>query len=210
MDVEIEQPHLAHEHLMHQHPTRHWTDYAIPVSALFVSLISIFIAWQHGEVMQQLVQQNARLVAANSLPYMQLYTSDVGPNGEKRLSLITSNQGVGPAEIRTAEMFVDGKPYPNADSVLSACCGPHTAGSVGISSLAGRMVRPGEVAPYITLANPADAELIKSVKQALADKRIETRLCYCSVFKECWIAKSGRLHDPEPVPQCPPVKAMYQ
>ena len=47
MDVEIEKPHV------HHHPRLGipWYDLAIPLAALFVSFVSIFIAWHHGQVM---------------------------------------------------------------------------------------------------------------------------------------------------------------
>ena len=60
MDVEIEPPPVHSE--VHQPGSRHWSDYAISLSALFVSLVSILIAWRHGEEMK-------RLVEANSLPF---------------------------------------------------------------------------------------------------------------------------------------------
>ena len=44
----------------------------MPISALFISMISIFVAWDHGQVMKQLVEQNAKMVRANSLPYIEL------------------------------------------------------------------------------------------------------------------------------------------
>ena len=57
MDVEIEKPHV------HHHPRLGipWYDLAIPLAALFVSFVSIFIAWHHGQVMKELVHQNEKL-----------------------------------------------------------------------------------------------------------------------------------------------------
>src|SRR5438045_3359379 len=61
MDVDIEHPHIRHKS---QHS---WLDMSVSFAALFVSLVSIFIAWHHGETMKELVRQNERLVEANSL-----------------------------------------------------------------------------------------------------------------------------------------------
>ena len=72
MDVEIERPHV------HGARTgRHFHDLILPIVALFVSFISIFIAWEHGKVMKELVHQNEKLVEAESLPYLDIYTSDL-------------------------------------------------------------------------------------------------------------------------------------
>jgi hypothetical protein len=42
MDVDVERPHVHHR------KAGHWIDFAIPVSALFISLISIFMATNSG------------------------------------------------------------------------------------------------------------------------------------------------------------------
>ena len=89
VDVEIEQPHVHHRPSGYR-----WLDLALPLAALFVSFVSIFIAWHHGKVMQELVHQNEKLVEANSLPYVQID----GSNGNGRVTFNATNEGVGPAE----------------------------------------------------------------------------------------------------------------
>ena len=71
MDVEIEKPHVPPPPPSPR-AAPHWIEFAIPVAALFVSFVSIFIAWHHGQVMKELVHQNEKLVEANSLPYLQI------------------------------------------------------------------------------------------------------------------------------------------
>jgi len=208
MDVEIEQPHLAHEHLMHQHPTRHWTDYAIPVSALFVSLISILIAWQHGEVMQQLVAQNAKLVRANSMPYLELGNSNVDPNGEPHMYLSVVNRGVGPAQIRTVQIYYNGQPVGTLRQLIKACCYSPKA-TVFDSTLQGRMLQAGQEVRYIDIrVRPQSKPLADALFKAYVEQRMTTNLCYCSLFDECWKVSSASL-SATPVRECPPVKLMY-
>jgi hypothetical protein len=88
MDVEIEHPHVHHAH-----GARHWADFAIPAAALFISLISISVAWHHGQVMRELVQQNERLVQANSVPWLQISGSNRVINGLQDLSFQVTNRG---------------------------------------------------------------------------------------------------------------------
>jgi len=62
--------------------------------------ISIYIAWHHGQVMQELVHQNEKIVEAESLPYLQIDTSTLETDLETpALRLTVQNQGVGPARI---------------------------------------------------------------------------------------------------------------
>jgi hypothetical protein len=202
VDVEIEKPHVHHHKTGH-----HWLDLALPLTALFVSFISIYIAWHHGQVMKELVRQNEKLVEANSLPYLQIDGSN-GPNGYAAFHV--TNEGVGPAKIATAEILVDGHAVQNLRELMRACCGFAEAPGVGVSTLLGRMIRPGDTVKFIEFAagqgDPAKAAAFDRARQK---KRIETRLCYCSVFDDCWKATSN---DPTPVAvtQCTPPTLAYR
>ena len=198
MDVEIEKQHVHH----HRRGIP-WYDLALPIAALFVSLISIYIAWHHGKVMQELVHQNEKLVEANSLPYLQIY----GSNGRGQASFTAVNEGIGPAKIETAEVSVDGHPIRDLDELMQACCGGAGAENISSSTLLGRMVRPGDTVAFVAISgDPDKAATFDRGRQA---KRIVTRLCYCSVFDDCWIADS-RDPTPDPINQCAPVKVPYR
>jgi hypothetical protein len=201
VDVEIEKPHLHHRRI-----DIPWYDLAIPIAALFVSFISIYIAWHHGKVMQELVHQNERLVEANSLPYLQLY----GSNGNGSVSLNTANEGVGPAKIVSAEVLIDGHPVRSLHELLLACCGQGDDANVSSSTLTGRMVRPGDSVKFVDLeAGKGASDRMSAFDRARQSNRIVTRLCYCSVFNDCWIADS-RDPTPDPVNQCAPLKRPYK
>ena len=201
VDVEIERPHVHH----HRRGIP-WYDLALPIAALFVSLISIYIAWHHGKVMQELVHQNEKLVEANSLPYLQIS----GSNGNGAVSFDATNEGVGPAKIFTAEIFVDGRPVKRLAELIAACCGHGNYSGLGSSSLEGRMVRPGDKVSFVSFAvGPETRESAAALDQARQSDRIVTRLCYCSVFDDCWISDS-RDPTPDPVNQCAPVKVPYR
>ena len=205
MDVEVENPH---DHVVHR--TGHaWLDKALPVSALFVSFISILIAFHHGQVMKELVQQNERLVEANSLPWLQLYGSNTVTKGLQDVSLNVSNQGVGPGEIRSVQILVDGRPVTQPRALLDACCRGDDYGRVGTSTLLGRMVRPGERISFISMpALPSTQAAVKKLNEARKD-RIEVRLCYCSVFGECWNVTSQDNSRPKAVGQCTMPQPQY-
>jgi hypothetical protein len=194
VDVEIEKPHV-------HHPTGHRRfDLILPIAALFVSFLSILIAWHHGEVMKELVHQNEKLVEANSLPYLQIS----GSNGNGQVSFDAINEGVGPAKIATAELLVNNRPVEHLSQLIEACCsGRGDYSKIENSSLMGRMVRPGDVVHYIVLPmTPTNAPAFAALERARRSDQIVTKLCYCSVFDDCWMADS-RDPTPDPVQQCP-------
>ncbi|MEO6225887.1 MAG: hypothetical protein ABIO80_08580 [Sphingomicrobium sp.] len=195
MDIEIEHPHKRH------HFADKGIDLALALTALFVSLISIGVAWHHGQVMKELVHQNERLVEASSLPYVQLSMLR-GAAGD--LSFVATNEGVGPAKIETAQISVDGRPVETLEQLVDACCGASARDAFKASSLEGRMVRPGDEVAYIGLDGAAvdGARLADLTKTLAASGRVTVSLCYCSVFDDCWTAVS-RDPTPNPVKSCP-------
>ena len=200
MDVEVEKPHLPHA------TGRRYFDLIVPLAALFVSFVSIAIAWHHGQIMQELVHQNERLVEASSLPYLQIS----GSNNEHRLLLQVSNEGVGPAKIVDAEIRVDRRPVQTLDALIDACCGKGDYADLYSVPLEGRMIRPGDSAAFVdfreTAQNKAQAAAMNVARRA---GRIQTRICYCSVFGDCWVAQSD---DPTPnsVSRCVAPEVPYQ
>ncbi|MFL6737807.1 MAG: hypothetical protein ACJ8FC_02380 [Sphingomicrobium sp.] len=202
MDVDVERPHVHHR------KAGHWIDFAIPVSALFISLISIFIAWHHGEVMKQLVDQNAKLVRANSLPYLELGYSNGTPTGGVHWRFMATNSGVGPAKIQSVEIKVDGRPVSNPAELLTRCCDEKHGPRLLTSTLMGRMVRAGDTITYLDFAADSDTDKARKFAAAYDDERIVVTACYCSVFEECWTL-SSKMTAPEPVEACPIPKRPY-
>ncbi|QIL01497.1 hypothetical protein G7078_00960 [Sphingomonas sinipercae] len=203
MDVEVENPH---DHVAHR--TGHqWLDKVLPISALFVSFISILIAWHHGQVMKELVHQNERLVQANSLPYLTTgFEADLSKPGERFATLRFSNDGIGPAEIRWAEYRLDGRPKDNMAAVLTACCNaPGKIRSLQ-SSLAGTMLRAGSDTTYFEIREiGATSAAVEKLIKTVQENRLVAKACYCSVFGECWTAATN-IERPVPVHSCPIVR----
>jgi hypothetical protein len=200
VEVEVEKPHVPH-------PTGHRRlDLVLPLVALFVSFVSILIAWHHTHVMQELVHQNEKLVEANSLPYLQIS----GSGTSERLTFNAINEGVGPAKIVTAEMFVEGRPVQSLDQLLARCCAKGNYSGITASYLGGRMVRPGDSVNFIDLpVTDANREAAMALDHARQSRRIVTRLCYCSVFDDCWVARSDD-PTPDPIDHCAPVAKPYR
>jgi hypothetical protein len=222
VDVEIEKPHV------HHHPRLGipWYDLAIPLAALFVSFVSIFIAWHHGQVMKELVHQNEKLVEANSLPYLDLYTSDVADDHRTpEFRLTVHNQGVGPARVAEVVMMVKGRPVPDFKTLVDRCCAPGLLqaaargtkryqairnGDLITSTLRDRMIRPGEAVDAVDWSvTPENHPIIDQVKAGFASDVINTSICYCSVFNDCWV-RTDENPRPVPVKQCPVASVPYR
>lgn len=220
MDVEIEKPH-AH----HRTGNRHF-DLVLALAALFVSFVSIGIAWHHGQVMKDLVHQNERLVEANSLPYLEISTSELAADGRTpELRLTVQNEGVGPARVADVVMTVGGKPVPDFNTLVANCCehgmvkGPAKglkqfrgirSGEVVMSTLRDRMIRPGEsVDAFRWPITPANQQVIDRLQQGFASNLVNTSICYCSVFEDCW-TRTDDDRRPVAVKQCPMSPVSYR
>jgi hypothetical protein len=221
MDVEIEKPHV------HHNPTgKRWLDLTIPMTALFVSFVSIAIAWHHTIIMSELVHQNEKLVEANSLPYLAVYGSDLETDLKTpAFRLTVENQGVGPARIAEVFMTVNGHPVPDFNTLVDHCCAPGLLqaakggakqyrgvrnGEVILSQLRDQMIRPGEKIDAVDWRiTPQNKAVVDSLAAAFATSRFDVSVCFCSVFDDCWIrTDSGR--QPVPVKQCPMAAVPYR
>ncbi|HEY7005269.1 MAG TPA: hypothetical protein VH392_02190 [Sphingomicrobium sp.] len=221
MDVEIEQPHVHHR------PTGNRRfDLILPVAALFVSFISILIAWHHSHIMRELVEQNERIVEAESLPYLEIFTSDLANDARTpTLRLTVRNEGVGPARIAEVVMLVNGRPVPDFNTLVDRCCAPGllTArkdspkqfrgmrnGEVVLSQLRDRMIRPGEeVDAFAWPITDANKPLVDRLKDDIESDAVNVGICFCSVFDECW-TRTDEDRRPVPVKQCPVASVPYR
>lgn len=192
---------------------QHTLDMITSVCALLISAVSIFMAWDNGNDMQ-------RLVHANSWPVVQLGSGNTGDHGERELAFHLENAGIGPARIHTFEFRVDGKPirkdYPLA-GIAELCCTEEwtrqlgrkggdfhaVLGNNGSQPIARRFLSPKEGATAIIWTRTEDNKGIwEAIDQARQAGRITLRVCYCSVFDECWVADQ-RSFPPETIAACP-------
>jgi hypothetical protein len=199
----IEPPHV-------HHPVGHrGIDLVVPIAALFVSLVSILIAWYSATVEAQMARQNERMVQASSLPRLsQSITTLTRTNGLNRVTFALANEGVGPAEIRSAIIMVRGLPVRNAVDLLKQYDIP--GGHLTLAPLTNAMLRPGQELVYFDLdADPSIARQVDRMIKDLRGHQIEVRLCYGSVFDEYWTLGGPNLR-PQRVAQCPIARVPYE
>jgi hypothetical protein len=194
-------PEESHEEI---HKTGHrWIDLCVAGCALVVSVTSLFVAIRHGHSMERMADANARLVQANSWPLLQRFQSDGEASGPRVFSLDVINFGVGPAKVESVEIQWKGQPVRNPRQLEALCCGGKPEGDPGVetSGLMGTVMRAGEVRHIMLFPEDAEhADLTRKLRVSFAD--FTWKVCYCSVFDECWLSDMRTLHPPT-VKECP-------
>lgn len=87
------------------------------VSAIFISALSLLVAIKTE-------QSQRETLAASVWPFLQHNISTgraTDPDDEMAFGV--SNDGVGPAKVRSVEVFYKGAPVRSGDDLLRRCCG---------------------------------------------------------------------------------------
>jgi hypothetical protein len=176
-------------------------DVIVSLSAIFISAVSLFVAIEHGKTERD-------LVAANVWPFPRAILSN-NYDGKGSIAIGVSNGGVGPAKIRSFELFYRGQPVTSGLDLLRKCCGlPADRAAAKAALPAGfnysvvdeTVLRPGEN-NFVLLVNRSEKspQISDRLKQTL--RGVSFRVCYCSVLDQCWTndLKSTRT---QPVNQC--------
>jgi hypothetical protein len=206
--MDIEGPH-EHGHAPHSTGFR-WLDISLALSAFLISLISLTVAIHHGRTMD-------KLVASNSYPNIDIEHSNEedlhdGQGLRPVLNIELINTGIGPARIRSLEVSFGGKPVRNFRALLAACCtdaasGPLPKTDVYYSGdLRGQMLQAGKSRRLFSWPEaPHDPRWARLKALPL---KIDVRVCYCSVFDECYLHDS-RHSEPAHIEACPVPAAPY-
>jgi hypothetical protein len=129
-------------------------------------------------------------------PYVTQFNSDSGGAYQRKVQ----NAGIGPALIRSFQVRVDGHVMRSWDEVLAQIA-PAPAGrdsGFAYSTLAtGSVLTPGSSVTLLLLTDPARARRFHGA----VDRRLETRVCYCSLYGDCWQA-SSQATEPAAVKAC--------
>ena len=186
--------------------SHHWFDLLISICALITSALSMYVAFNNDQSLE-------RLVHANSWPFLQLESGNTGADGSAHdIYFSVKNAGTGPARIFSFEFLVDDHPIANNNTFVNmarACCDdayrqllqhadPHdpfvTIGSVITAPMAPDVLAPHDEQNALSWSLTNDNRALWStLDQARQHGRIGMRACYCSVFDECWIGRTGTL-----------------
>jgi hypothetical protein len=160
-----------------------WLSIAAGVGAICAVAVSLYQAALARE--QQRASAWPYLNQSNSYVAGQPYTRQV------------ENQGVGPARVRTFEVLVDGRPVRTWNAAVRALTGKADSDLVYSSFGRGIVLPPGTTRMLLRLP-PGD--LAREFWKG-AQTRLETAICYCSIYEECWRVDSGT-REPVAVREC--------
>jgi hypothetical protein len=130
-----------------------------------------------------------RQLRASAWPYLSQSNSFVAGTPYTRT---VSNEGVGPAMVRSFKVMADGKPVATWDDAVQTLTGAPATQLVYSTFRRGSVVQPGTSRVLLTIpAGPQAAKFWQA-----SQTRLVTKVCYCSVYDECWMADS---RDDEPL-----------
>ena len=165
----------------HMQRVERWLSIAVGLAAIITVAVSLYQA--------RLAREQLR---ASAWPYL-AQTNSYLTGGPYTRSV--SNEGVGPARVRSFQVIVDGRPLPDWNAVVRALTGQGEPALVYSSFGRGSVLVPGASRTLLTLP-PGDRAQRFWLQ---AQTRLRTRVCYCSVYDECWTADSEK---PEPARGC--------
>lgn len=198
MSLDVEPPEAGEPH-----KTGHSVvDMAVAICALFVSIVSLVLAMVHGRTMERMAEANARLVEANSWPFLQTSTGNQDNSGAPVITLDVANAGVGPAKIHSVEVFYRGVRMGSWVQLLTECCAArgHVLSYASSTTANFGVLRAGQ---EVAMLSFPDTPQNHEVWTALNVQRsaVSYRVCYCSVFDDCWITDGATL-EPQRTPRC--------
>ena len=185
-------------------------DAIVSIAAIFISAVSLYVAIEHGKTERD-------LVAANVWPFPRAILSN-GWDSHGSTAIGVSNGGVGPAKIRSLQMFYRGQPVSSGFDLLRKCCGlaPDAAavkaafpGGTYNSIVDETVLRPGEENVVLRVTpSPTNGPIVDRLKRVDVLSQVTFRVCYCSVLDQCWI-NDLRSTRTQPVRECRPPEHPY-
>lgn len=208
----IEAPETPHvHHAKHgeprpAHDRQRWFDIAIAIAVVLVSVGSLYVSLHTGETMEKLVEQNSRLVRANSVPLLQFDTGNIGDDSKSPdVYMAVRNAGTGPARIVWFEIVANGKRIRDFRDLLPP--GERSwvrHARIITSGIAPSVMPPGESRKLLHWPQPeAGDEPARSAWTHIDKVRqsVKVEACYCSLFDECWLT-NAEADVPRPVATC--------
>jgi len=163
-------------------------DRIVSGSAMFVALSSLAIALYEVRMMRE----HDRI---SVWPYVSAFNSDSGGS----YTFNVRNVGIGPALVRSFEVVVDDKPRKNWGEVLDAfAVDLHETPSSYSTFGAGTVLLPGATSTLLSIGAGATEQAF----HRSAETRMHARICYCSLYEQCWQIDETKAAQPQSVRAC--------
>ena len=161
-----------------------WLEWLTSISALVVSVSSIFIAVHNGH-------DADKMVKAQSYPYLDQGRSESTLDGKPRLSVDLINRGVGPAHEESFRIKIGSHYATSLDELIAGAVGPADAKAARgaldplTNGLLTRFI-PANGSQFIFQMNRTKANARWWDMVDKSSRAWSLEVCYCSVFDECW------------------------
>jgi hypothetical protein len=158
----------------------------IAALALAVSTYNVYL--QHKQVRAQVWP---RVIFGPSL------------NDEEGFSYKLENGGIGPAQIETLRVLVDGKPADDWPDVVRRLTGKEVEkGAWAYWTIHGSVLTPAQSRRVFWVKDPELGSALFHAQQ-----RVRPEICYCSALDDCWVLEQNR---PRAVGKCPSWEQPFQ
>ncbi len=186
-------------------PAPRWFHIAVAASMVLSAVAALIGSLHTSRTMSALVEQNAKLVRANSTPMLEFGHGNRA-DGAANLIFQVRNVGSGLARVVWFELLLDGKPMSNMLQAVNQLS-PDLSNRPQLVTgpVAKRILAPGAEKLVLSWKRPPDTNVAEikawdALNQARFN-RITVEACFCSVFQECWVSKlDGDL--PKPSANC--------
>lgn len=175
-------------------------DAVAAIIASLVGFLALLVAGYTAYIARYTADIQTKQVQAQVWPWLE------AGNNDSNNSVEVYNKGVGPAIVRSAQIWVDGKPQTDWSHVLDAL-GVARPVTYSESTIYPGVVSAGETVPIIKFAKN---EAYQQFRTAAIRKHLTIAVCYCSSLGECWRYKDDHLVGYKegklqvtPVAQCP-------
>lgn len=206
MSVEMS-PGPETEHHQHRHTGHRWLDITLAVSAVFISLVSLFLAIQHGRVMERMVEASTwAFVTAD-------FSNADAVTYQPHTRLVITNKGVGPAKIESLELFYNGAPITGPRALSDAILKPGEtttrAHAFVTSDVRGIVLSAKEELNFLDFrVDRYTPDEYKALAAAMP--KVGFKVCYCSVLDECsTVDTREHARHPVVVKSCPIPQTRY-
>lgn len=179
-------------------------DAVAAIIASLVGFLALIVAGYTAYIARYTASIQRQQVSAQVWPYL------ISGNNDLTQSLVVDNKGVGPAIVRSVQVWMDGKPQRDWNQLVADMgLPPHSFLQATINH---DVLSPGEELQVIRF--PDKALWLRF--EAAALNRMAMDICFCSTLGECWVSSNKNLIGPpsmplplrvKPVGQCPRLPA---
>jgi len=156
-------------------------DAVAAIIASLVGFLALLVAGYTAYVQRYTAEIQNRQVQAQVWPYV------ISGNDDLNFALTVSNQGVGPAIVRSVQVRMDGKSQSDWNHIVANMgLPPH---SFFQSTINRYVLSPGERLQIIRFSDKALWQRLESA----ALNRMSIEICFCSTLGECWMSRNKNL-----------------